>query len=90
MPSEFYNSCAIVISEPWTVDHEKRLREHVSRLKQERSTIQGTFVSLESTHLENMPIVPASTQEIRKMDLEMAVLLQVRIYVLINIIFFKI
>lgn len=63
-------------SEPWTSDHETRLRDHVCRLKQERSLIQGTFVSLESTQLENVPRI-CSTQESRKMDLEMAVLMQV-------------
>lgn len=61
----------------WTNDHETRLREHVSRLKAERSNIQGTFVVLESTQVENPPIRPSSSQEARKMDLEMAVLMQV-------------
>lgn len=63
--------------EPWTTEHENRLREHVSRLKAERSNIQGTYVQLESTHVENVPVRPSSSQESRKIDLEMAVLMQV-------------
>lgn len=64
-------------NETWTGEHELRLREHVSRLKGERSNIQGTYVTLESTQVENVPIRPSSSQETRKMDLEMAVLMQV-------------
>lgn len=63
--------------EPWNTEHESRLRDHVSRLKAERSNIQGTYVTLESTQVENVPIRPSSSQEARKMDLEMAVLMQV-------------
>jgi len=55
-----------------------RLREHVSKLKAERSNIQGTYVTLESTQVENMPVRPSNVQESRKMDLEMAVLMQVK------------
>lgn len=67
----------VVREDEWTSDHETRLREHVSRLKAERSNIQGTYVVLESTQVENPPIRPSSSQEARKMDLEMAVLMQV-------------
>lgn len=67
----------IYSDEPWTAEQEIRLREHVSRLKAERSNIQGTYVTLESPQIESAPIRPASTQEARKMDLEMAVLMQV-------------
>lgn len=63
--------------EPWTSYHENRLREHVSRLKAERSKVQGTYVTLESMQIENLPTKPSSSQEMRKMDLEMAVLMQV-------------
>lgn len=63
--------------ETWTREHETRLRDHMSRLKAERSNIQGTCVILESPQVETAPLRPASTQEARKMDLEMAVLLQV-------------
>ncbi|CAG9769487.1 unnamed protein product [Ceutorhynchus assimilis] len=69
-------STPIEINEPWTSEHELRLREHVSRLKAERSNIQGTYVTLESTQVENAPVRPSSSQEARKMDLEMAVLMQ--------------
>ncbi|CAH1971741.1 unnamed protein product [Acanthoscelides obtectus] len=64
------------IDEPWTSDDEFRLREHISRLKLERSSIQGTYVVLESTQIEQVPVCPTSYQDARKMDLEMAVLMQ--------------
>nr|CAH7742352.1 unnamed protein product [Callosobruchus chinensis] len=64
------------IDEPWTSDDELRLREHISRLKLERSSIQGTYVALESTQIEHVPVCPSSYQEARKMDLEMAVMMQ--------------
>lgn len=60
-----------------------RLRDHVSRLKAERSNIQGTYVALESPQIESTPVRPASTQEARKMDLEMAVIMQVRMFLLV-------
>ncbi|KAB0800365.1 hypothetical protein PPYR_06105 [Photinus pyralis] len=62
--------------QPWTADEEVRLREHVSRLKAERSTIQGTYVVLESPQVESTTLKLSNTQESRKMDLEMAVLIQ--------------
>lgn len=49
----------------------------MSRLKAERSVVQGTYVTLESMQIENVPLRPSCTQEARKMDLEMAVLMQV-------------
>lgn len=69
-----YVSCS---EEVWSAEHETRLREHVSRLKAERSNIQGTYVALESMQVENVPYRPSCSQEARKMDLEMAVLMQV-------------
>ncbi|XP_044258422.1 colorectal mutant cancer protein isoform X1 [Tribolium madens] len=71
-----YSSPVSENEEAWSAEHETRLREHVSRLKAERSNIQGTYVSLESTQVENVPVRPSSSQEARKMDLEMAVLMQ--------------
>ncbi|XP_065156783.1 colorectal mutant cancer protein isoform X2 [Atheta coriaria] len=71
-----YGSPTTENNDPWTTDHENRLREHVSRLKAERSNIQGTYVALESTQIENAPTRAASSQESRKIDLEMAVLMQ--------------
>ncbi|KAL1508848.1 hypothetical protein ABEB36_003678 [Hypothenemus hampei] len=67
---------SLELDRPWTAEDELRLREHVSKLKAERSNIQGTYVVLESTQVENPPIRPATVQESRKMDLEMAVLMQ--------------
>ncbi|KAF5272296.1 hypothetical protein FQR65_LT04953 [Abscondita terminalis] len=64
------------IEQPWTAEQEVRLRDHVSRLKAERSTIQGTYVVLESPQVESATIKVNSIQESRKMDLEMAVLIQ--------------
>ncbi|XP_060525082.1 colorectal mutant cancer protein isoform X2 [Cylas formicarius] len=69
-------SAPIEMNEPWTTEHELRLRDHVSRLKAERSGVQGTYVALESTQVEHAPVRPSSSQEARKMDLEMAVLMQ--------------
>ncbi|KAK5649417.1 hypothetical protein RI129_000446 [Pyrocoelia pectoralis] len=63
-------------TQPWTAEEEVRLREHVSRLKAERSTIQGTYVVLESPQVETTTLKLTNTQESRKMDLEMAVLIQ--------------
>ncbi|XP_064212558.1 colorectal mutant cancer protein isoform X4 [Tribolium castaneum] len=71
-----YSSPVSENEDPWSSEHETRLREHVSRLKAERSNIQGTYVTLESTQVENVPVRPSSSQEARKMDLEMAVLMQ--------------
>ncbi|KAG5871006.1 Colorectal mutant cancer protein [Gonioctena quinquepunctata] len=71
-----YSNPSVGSEDPWTSEHEVRLRDHVSRLKAERSNIQGTYVVLESTQVENVPIRPSSNQEARKMDLEMAVLMQ--------------
>ncbi|KAJ8962153.1 hypothetical protein NQ318_018110 [Aromia moschata] len=71
-----YSSPTTENDEQWTSEHEMRLRDHVSRLKAERSNIQGTYVALESTHIENPPVRPSSNQEARKIDLEMAVLMQ--------------
>ncbi|XP_018327585.1 colorectal mutant cancer protein [Agrilus planipennis] len=71
-----FQTSNIACDHQWTSEHENRLREHVSRLKAERSNIQGTCVSLESPHMEPVPTKSASTQENRKMDLEMAVLMQ--------------
>lgn len=64
------------VEQPWSAEQEVRLREHVSRLKAERSTIQGTYVVLESPQVESASIKLTSIQESRKMDLEMAVLIQ--------------
>lgn len=38
--------------------------------------MQGTCVTLESMQVENAPLRPSTTQEARKMDLELAVLMQ--------------
>ncbi|KAK9745908.1 PDZ domain of MCC-2 bdg protein for Usher syndrome [Popillia japonica] len=74
--NHMYNSPTSENDEPWTTEHENRLREHVSRLKADRSNIQGTYVTLESTQVENVPIRPSCSQEARKVDLELAVLMQ--------------
>lgn len=62
----------------WTRQYEQRLREHISCLKHERGAVQGTCVELESTHMEYaLSTGAASVQDIRKMNVETAVLLQV-------------
>ncbi|XP_044742607.1 colorectal mutant cancer protein isoform X2 [Chrysoperla carnea] len=67
--------------EQWTEDHETRLRAHVSRLKANRSNVEGTAVILESLHNEISPISGGGRhgtviQDMRKLDLETAVLMQ--------------
>lgn len=64
----------------WTPRHEARLREHVSRLKQERANVRNTCVEFESMHTtacQTPPPTQNANSEQRKMDLETAVLLQV-------------
>ncbi|KAF5304332.1 hypothetical protein FQA39_LY09711 [Lamprigera yunnana] len=74
--NRIFNSPTSDNENPWTAEQEVRLREHVSRLKAERSTIQGTYVVLESPQVEFPSVKLTNTQESRKMDLEMAVLIQ--------------
>ena len=62
----------------WGQGEERRLRDHIGKLKTERSTVRGTVVELENCHAE--PVVsrqPISLAEARKLDLETAVLMQV-------------
>jgi hypothetical protein len=62
----------------WGQGEERRLRDHIGKLKTERSSVRGTLVELESCHAE--PLVsrhPVSLSEARKLDLETAVLMQV-------------
>jgi len=65
----------------WGQGEERRLRDHIGKLKTERSAVRGTIVELESCHAE--PVVsrqPISLAEARKLDLETAVLMQVCSY----------
>ena len=67
----------------WGQGEERRLRDHIGKLKTERSTVRGTVVELESCNAE--PVVsrqPISLAEARKLDLETAVLMQVCLYVI--------
>lgn len=64
----------------WNVEDEQRLRRHISRLKGERTMVRSTAVELESVHAE--PLNSKNTislAEARKLDLETAVLMQVRL-----------
>lgn len=70
-------------SVPWTTDDDCRLRNHVSKLKGRRSTVQNTIVNLESpfsTHYDQAREAFESNKEAKldnsQMDLEMAVLMQ--------------
>ncbi|XP_063231776.1 colorectal mutant cancer protein isoform X2 [Bacillus rossius redtenbacheri] len=61
----------------WGQGEERRLRDHIGRLKTDRATVRATVVELESCHAEP----PGSRQaislaEARKLDLETAVLMQ--------------
>ena len=84
---------AIVISanssanaEPWTDTHDTKLRNHVSKLKGQRASIQNTVVTLESPFFSEEGIMDklniAGNQDSkvsadnRRMDLETAVLMQ--------------
>ncbi|XP_069679820.1 colorectal mutant cancer protein isoform X2 [Periplaneta americana] len=61
----------------WGQGEERRLRDHIGKLKTERSSVRATVVELESCHVE--PLVarqPISLAEARKLDLETAVLMQ--------------
>ncbi|PSN36345.1 Colorectal mutant cancer protein [Blattella germanica] len=61
----------------WGQGEERRLRDHIGKLKTERSSVRATVVELESCHAE--PLVsrqPISLAEARKLDLETAVLMQ--------------
>lgn len=70
---------------PWTEDHDKMLRNQVSKLKSQRSFIQNTVVNLESpfmyddmnSRLEGSPTKSRNSRSRQKtMDLETAVLMQ--------------
>lgn len=64
----------------WGQGEERRLRDHIGKLKTERSSVRATVVELESCHAE--PLVarqPISLAEARKLDLETAVLMQVQL-----------
>ncbi|XP_049785034.1 colorectal mutant cancer protein isoform X1 [Schistocerca cancellata] len=61
----------------WGQNEERRLRDHIGKLKAERSAVRATVVELESCHAEPpSPRPPVSIAEARKLDLETAVLMQ--------------
>lgn len=70
--------------EPWTAEDDNRLRNHVSKLKGRRSTVQNTIVNLESpfsTFYEKSRMALETSKEVKQekgtqLDLEMAVLMQ--------------
>lgn len=70
---------------PWTEDHDKMLRNQVSKLKGQRAFIQNTVVQLESpfnlndainTKIELSPTKSRSRSRQKNMDIEQALLLQ--------------
>lgn len=68
-------------TQPWTAYDDDRLRDHVSKLKGQRASIQNTVVNLESPFCDDsidgsVPVSDAKKLENRRMDLETAVLLQ--------------
>ncbi|GFG35636.1 hypothetical protein Cfor_02558 [Coptotermes formosanus] len=76
-PWDDYSHTASDCCSEWGQGEERRLRDHIGKLKTERSTVRGTVVELESCHAE--PVVsrqPVSLAEARKLDLETAVLMQ--------------
>lgn len=67
----------------WSEENETKLRSHVSKLKAQRSSVEGTTIMLESLHMENPPATTrhgSVSQDVRKLDLETAVLMQVRFF----------
>lgn len=63
----------------WGPGDENRLRELISRLKMDRSRVRDTIVELESVQAESLSTrLPVSLAEARKLDLETAVLMQVK------------
>ena len=61
----------------WTKSDESRLRQHLVRLKDERSVVKLTIVDLESVHLDPFTSEPRQdAREAQKLDLENAVLMQ--------------
>ncbi|CAD7085102.1 unnamed protein product [Hermetia illucens] len=71
------------IIDPWTQEDDNRLRNHVSKLKGRRSTIQNTVVTFESPFYTEPEISKTFTDfskeavhENPQVDLEMAVLMQ--------------
>lgn len=72
------------VSEPWTVEDDNRLRNHVSKLKGRRSAVQNTVVDLESPFNSDYNKI-RNALEVKKdrktgdscsVDLEMAILMQ--------------
>lgn len=61
----------------WSKSDESRLRQHLVRLKDDRSMVELTIVDLESVHLDPFTCEPRQdTCEAQKLDLENAVLMQ--------------
>ncbi|XP_023711663.1 colorectal mutant cancer protein isoform X4 [Cryptotermes secundus] len=61
----------------WGQGEERRLRDHIGKLKTDRSSVRATVVELESCHAEPLSTrQPMSLAEARKLDLETAVLMQ--------------
>ena len=80
MTNNFYKYKTFRSEVTWSEEDEQRLRRHISKLKVERSMVRSTTVELESVHAE--PLNSKNTislAEARKLDLETAVLMQVRI-----------
>ncbi|GLG94549.1 Uncharacterized protein GBIM_01746 [Gryllus bimaculatus] len=59
----------------WGQAEERRLRDHIVRLKTERATVRGTVLELESCHVEP-PGACVTLADACKLDLETAVLMQ--------------
>jgi len=61
----------------WSKSDESRLRQHLVRLRDERSVVRLTVVDLESVHLDPFTCEPRQDAcEAQKLDLENAVLMQ--------------
>ena len=80
MCCNLYSSVSSTVSTDdvsWTKSDESRLRQHLVRLKDERSMVKLTIVDLESVHLDPFTCEPRQdAREAQKLDLENAVLMQ--------------
>lgn len=65
----------------WTPADTLKLRDRISQLKTERNAVKSTVVELESPHVQPFTSV-MTLAEARKLDLETAVLMQVKVMIM--------
>ncbi|KAJ8311750.1 hypothetical protein KUTeg_011105 [Tegillarca granosa] len=60
----------------FTKSEERRLKEYIQHLKNERSSVKQTIMELESVHIDQECIEPSKNVDVQRIDLENAVLMQ--------------